>query len=74
MIIRDVHQFINKATRPDGTPIRIENVRIDKKLTEVGVRTGSVGFWDQIVSRQIQDLIEERLSSNLTNIIDPQEC
>jgi outer membrane protein OmpA-like peptidoglycan-associated protein len=52
-----------KATRPDGTPIRIEIVRIEKKLTEVGVRTGSVGLWDQKVSKQIQDIIGERLNN-----------
>jgi outer membrane protein OmpA-like peptidoglycan-associated protein len=55
-----------KATRPDGTPIRIEIIRIEKKLTEVGVRTGSVGLWDQKVSKQIQDIIGERLNNKST--------
>ncbi|UCF92117.1 MAG: DUF3568 family protein [Desulfobacterales bacterium] len=51
-----------KATRPDGTPIRVDVVRIEKDLTEVGVRTGSIGLWDQKVSRQIQDIIAENLN------------
>ena len=38
-------------------------VRIDNKLTDVGVRTGSVGLWDQKVSRQIQDIIGESLNA-----------
>jgi outer membrane protein OmpA-like peptidoglycan-associated protein len=63
-----------KATRPDGTPIRVEIVRMEKELTEVGVRTGSIGLWDKKVSGQIQDDIEKKLykisaseESNLTD-------
>ena len=63
-----------KATRPDGTPIRVEIVRMEKDLTEVGVRTGSIGLWDKKVSGQIQDNIEDILykidaaeESNLTD-------
>ncbi len=65
--ISDELKTLIKATRPDGTPIRIEIVRIDKKLTEVGVRTGSIGVWDQKVSRQIQDRIEDRLNNKRTS-------
>ena len=50
-----------KAIRPNGTPIRVDIVRMEKDLTEVGVRTGSIGLWDKKVSRQIQDYIEENL-------------
>ena len=44
-----------KAIRPNGTPIRVDIVRMEKDLTEVGVRTGSIGLWDKKVSGQIQD-------------------
>lgn len=51
-----------KARRPDGTPVEIDIAKIDERKTEVGVRTGHVGVWDQRVSRQIQDMIRERLA------------
>lgn len=50
------------ARRTDGTPVEVEIVRIDEKQTEIGVRTGYVGVWDQRTSRQIHDLIGERLA------------
>jgi outer membrane protein OmpA-like peptidoglycan-associated protein len=49
------------AIRPDGTPISIDVVRIDSGLTEVGIRTGRVGLWDQKVSQQIHDFLAKRL-------------
>lgn len=49
------------AARPDGTPIRVNIVRIDSGSTEVGIRTGEVGLRDREVSQQIHDFIAERL-------------
>jgi outer membrane protein OmpA-like peptidoglycan-associated protein len=51
-----------KARRHDGTPVEIEIVKLNEKSSKIGVRTGVVGFWDQAVSRQIQDGIGERLA------------
>jgi outer membrane protein OmpA-like peptidoglycan-associated protein len=52
-----------RAKRADGTPVTVEVVRIDRHLTEIGVRTGTVGIWNQAVSRQIHDFIAKRLAS-----------
>jgi len=49
------------AKRPDETPVTIEVVRIEPYLTEVSVRTGTVGFWDRSVSAQIQGFIDKKL-------------
>lgn len=51
-----------KARRPDGTPVDIGIAKVDEQRTEIGVRTGHVGVWDQRTSRQIHDLIGERLA------------
>jgi DNA repair exonuclease SbcCD nuclease subunit len=51
-----------KAKRPDDTPVAIEVVRIDREHTQVSVRTGSLGVWDQRVSEQIHSYINEMLN------------
>jgi outer membrane protein OmpA-like peptidoglycan-associated protein len=51
-----------RAERADGTPVTVEVVRVERHLTEIGVRTGNVGIWDLAVSRQIQYFIGQRLA------------
>ena len=51
-----------KAKRPDGTPITIEIIRIDQELTQVSVRTGSLGIRDKQVSDQIHGYIDRNLN------------
>lgn len=53
-----------KARRPDGTPVAIEVVRIDREHTQVSVRTGSFGLWDKRVSEQIQGYINQNLNGS----------
>jgi outer membrane protein OmpA-like peptidoglycan-associated protein len=53
-----------QARRPDDTPVQIEVVRIDQDHTQVSVRTGSFGLWDNRVSEQIQDDIDQNLKSH----------
>ena len=51
-----------KARRPDGTPVAIEIIRIEQDLTQVSVRTGSLGFWDKRVSEQVHGYINQNLN------------
>ena len=51
-----------KAKRTDGTPIAIEIIRIEHGLTQVSVRTGSLGIWDKQVSEQIHGYINQNLN------------
>jgi outer membrane protein OmpA-like peptidoglycan-associated protein len=51
-----------KAKRTDGTPIAIEIIRIEQGLTQVSVRTGSLGIWDKRVSEQIHGYINQNLN------------
>jgi len=50
-----------KAKRPDGTPVVVNVVRIDRNSTEVSVRAGNVPFGDKRVASQINEIIYERL-------------
>ena len=49
------------AQRFDGTPVTIEIVRIERKLTEVSVRTGTGVIPDKRVPTQIHEFINEHL-------------
>ncbi len=59
--------------KPDGTPVEIGITRIDENTSEVGVRVGHVGFWDQDASRQIHAAIGERLARKPPVEITPAE-
>jgi outer membrane protein OmpA-like peptidoglycan-associated protein len=61
-VVGDELNTVIKAERPDGTPVAIEVERLEQNLTEISVRTGSVGVWDRKVSTQIHELIAERLA------------
>jgi outer membrane protein OmpA-like peptidoglycan-associated protein len=59
--IGDELNTIIRAKRPNGTPITIEVEKIERNLTEVSVRSGAVGVWDKNVSKEIHDLIDDKL-------------
>ena len=61
-IIGDELKTEIRARRPDDTPVEIEIVRIDQNLSQVSVRTGSVGVWDKRVSEQIHGYINQNLN------------
>ena len=56
-----------KAKRTDGTPVTVEILRIEKDLTQVSVRIGSLGVWDKRVSEQIHRYINQNLSQRSIN-------
>jgi outer membrane protein OmpA-like peptidoglycan-associated protein len=51
-----------EAKRTDGTPVAVEILRIEPDLTQVSVRTGSLGVWDKKVSEQIHGYINQNLN------------
>jgi outer membrane protein OmpA-like peptidoglycan-associated protein len=57
----DELKTVMNAKRFDGTPVTIEVVRINQKLTEVSVRTGNGVVLDRSVSTQIHEFINESL-------------
>ncbi len=52
---------IIKARRTDETPVTIKIVMIAPDITEVSVRSGIVGMWDEKVSELIHASIAQRL-------------
>lgn len=55
-----IHATI-KAKRTDGTPVTVQTVMIEPKITEVSVRSGVVGIWDKKISELIHASIAQRL-------------
>lgn len=73
-ILNDLSQPITEETtdgvsttlqtkRSDGTPMIIKVTILESDRTEVGVRTGAVGFWKKDISKQFHKFVEERLIS-----------
>ena len=56
-----------RAQRPDGTQVTIEVEKVEHNLTEISVRTGTVGIWDRKVSTKIHELIDEKLARSTDN-------
>lgn len=52
-----------QTKRSDGTPMTIKVSIRERDWTEVGVRTGVVGFWKKDISKQFHKFVEERLIS-----------
>jgi hypothetical protein len=50
-----------EAERKDGTPVTIRVTIAGVDRTEVGVRTGRVGFWERDLSEQFQEYVARRL-------------
>ena len=50
-----------KAKQTDGSPVTVQTVMIDPKITEVSVRSGVVGIWDKKISELIHASIAQRL-------------
>ena len=63
-IIDETHDGITStitARRFDGTPIHIRITMLSPKITEVGVRSGLIGYWDREGSELIHATIAQRI-------------
>jgi hypothetical protein len=49
------------SERRDGTPTTIKVTIIGLDVTEVSVRTGTIGYWNRDLSMQLQEFIAQRL-------------
>jgi hypothetical protein len=52
-----------ESERKDGTPTTLKVKIIGLDLTEVSVRTGTIGYWNRDLSQQLQEFIAKRLQS-----------
>lgn len=57
----DGAQTTIESERKDGTPTTLKIKIIGLDLTEVSVRTGTVGYWNRDLSMQFQEFIAQRL-------------
>jgi len=48
--------------RKDGTPMTLKITIVGLDVTEVSVRTGTVGYWNRDLSQQFHDFISRRLA------------
>jgi hypothetical protein len=55
-------QAIIETRRKDGTPMTLKIKIVGLDLTEVSVRTGFVGYWNQDLSTQFQEFLARRLN------------
>ncbi len=55
-----IHTTIT-AEKTDGTPVTVNTVMLESKITEVSVRSGIVGVWDKKVSKLIHARIAQKL-------------
>lgn len=72
-ILKDLNMPIREQTsegvrttiateRKDGTPMTIKITIVGLDVTEVSVRTGTVGYWNRDLSQQFHDFISRRLA------------
>jgi len=57
----DAIKSVIKAERSDGTPVTVTLGMVSSNITEIGVRSGVVGYWDQKVSKLVHANIAQRL-------------
>lgn len=66
-----------EGKRADETPVYIELERLGPSRTEVGVRTGEVGYFNLQVSEQIHEYLAKNLSNmpkyRNVNLVEPAE-
>jgi hypothetical protein len=57
----DAIKSVIKAERSDGTPVTVTLAMVSSNITEISVRSGVVGYWDQKVSKLVHANIAQRL-------------
>jgi hypothetical protein len=56
-------QTVISSRRKDGTPVVLKVRIVGLNVTELSVRTGTVGYWNRDFSRQFHEFVAERLGS-----------